>query len=89
MAGARFDFVVESGIRSRCNAEGHLSDHRFKVGQSVKYIYSISRQPLGSGGIYKITQLLPTEGDERLYRIKSVDEPHERVAKETELERVI
>jgi hypothetical protein len=89
MAGARFDFVVQSGIRSRCNTEDHLSDHRFKVGQSVKYTYGISRQPLGSGGIYKITQLLPAEGDERLYRIKSVDEPHERVAKETELERVI
>jgi hypothetical protein len=74
------------------NAEGHLSDHRFKVGQSVTYSYGIGglrRQPTGSGGIYKIMRLLPAEGDERLYRVKSADERHERVAKETELERVI
>jgi hypothetical protein len=89
--GARCGRVVRSSIENG-NAEGHLSDHRFKVGQSVKYSYGIGalrRQPSGSGGIYKITQLLPPEGDERLYRVKSADEPHERVAKEAELERVI
>jgi hypothetical protein len=88
---ARFDFVVQSGIGIRCNIEGQLSEHRFKVGQSVKYTYGIRglrRQPPGSGGIYKVTQLLPAEGDERLYRVKSAEEPHERVAKETELERI-
>jgi hypothetical protein len=31
--------------------------------------------------------LLPAEGDECLYRIKSADEPLEQVAKESELER--
>jgi hypothetical protein len=67
-----------------------LGYHRFKVGQSVKYSYGLRglRRP-GSGGVYTITQLLPAEGDEWLYRVKSADEPHERVAKETELERVI
>jgi hypothetical protein len=83
--------VVQSGIGIRCNIEGQLSEHRFKVGQSVKYTYGIRglrRQPPGSGGIYKVTQLLPAEGDERLYRVKSAEEPHERVAKETELERI-
>jgi hypothetical protein len=69
------------------NTEGHLMDHRFKVGQSVNYTSGTRRQP-GFSGVYKITQLLPADGDERLYRIKSADEPHERVAKETELERV-
>ena len=39
--------------------------------------------------MYKITQLLPLEGDERQYRIKSADEPHERVAKETDLKRAV
>jgi hypothetical protein len=67
--------------------ESHLSDHRFKVGQTVNY-RSGPRVQFGSGSVYKITQLLPVEGDERLYRIKSVNEPHERVAKESELERV-
>jgi hypothetical protein len=39
--------------------------------------------------VYKITQLLPAEGDDHLYRVKSADEPHERVPRETELECVI
>jgi hypothetical protein len=83
-------FVVQSGIENARNTEGHLSDHRFKVGQSVKYTFGVRglrRQP-GWGGVYKITHLLPAEGDERLYRVKSADEPHERVARETELERI-
>jgi hypothetical protein len=90
-ARANRDFVVLSRIGNTRNTEGHLGDHRFKVGQSVRYSYGLGglRRAPGSGGIYKITQLLPAEGDERLYRVKSADEPHERVAKETELERVI
>ncbi len=64
-----------------------MSDHRFKVGQSVNYASS-PRGPAGSRGIYKITQLLPPAGDEGRYRIKSANEPHERVANESELERV-
>jgi hypothetical protein len=81
-------FVVQSWIGNRSNTEGHLSDHQFKVGQSVKYCRVGPRHQLGSSGVYTITQLLPAEGDEWLYRIKSLDEPHERVARETELERV-
>jgi len=38
-------------------------------------------------GIYKVTQLLPPEGDDRQYRIKSASEPHERVVKESQLNR--
>jgi hypothetical protein len=82
-------YDLESEIE---NAEGHLSNHRFKVGQSVEYSFGVGglrRLPSGSGGIYKITQLLPAEGGERLYRVKSADEPHERVAKEIELKRII
>jgi hypothetical protein len=63
-----------------------LSDHRFKVGQSVNYTSGPGRQP-GSRSVYKITQLLPFEGADLMYRIKSADEPHERVVKETDLER--
>jgi len=63
-----------------------LSDHRFKVGQSVNYTSGPTSQR-GASGVYRITQLLPSEGTERLYRIKRAAEPHERVAKETELER--
>jgi hypothetical protein len=68
-------------------AEEHLNDHKFKVGQSVSYTYG-RRGQAGSSGVYKVTQLLPPEGDERQYRIKSASEPHERVVKETDIERV-
>ena len=79
--------MVKLGIGVGAGTESHLSDHRFRVGQSVNYTSGLRRQP-GWGGAYKITQLLPAQGDEPLYRIKSADEPHERVAKETELERL-
>ena len=38
-----------------------------------------------ASGVYQITQLLPPEGEAFQYRIKNVNEPHERVAKEIEL----
>lgn len=66
-----------------------MGDHRFKVGQSVNYYMSGPRSRAGSSSVYKITQLLPPEGDDRQYRIKSPHEPHERVAKETDLKRVV
>jgi len=62
-----------------------LSDHRFKIGESVLYSGIYGRG--AASRIYKVTQLLPSEGDDCQYRIKSSDEPHERVVKESELER--
>jgi hypothetical protein len=59
-----------------------MSGHKFKIGQLVNY-HSRERVP----GVYQITQLLPPEGDEFQYRIKNINEPHERVAKESELRR--
>jgi hypothetical protein len=41
----------------------------------------------GATGVYEVVRLLPTEGDEQQYRIKSMTEPHERVAKQSQLER--
>jgi len=67
--------------------EDSLNDHKFKVGQSV----SFTSGPFGRGGtngIYKVTQLLPPEGDDYQYRIKNADEPHERVVKESQLDRI-
>ena len=66
--------------------EGSVHEHKFKVGQSV----SFTSGPFGRGGtnsIYKVTQLLPPEGDDQ-YRIKNADEPHERVVKESQLDRI-
>ena len=65
-----------------------MNEHKFKVGQSVSYMSG----PFGRGGlsgVYKITQLLPPEGDDYQYRIKSAGEPHERGVKESQMNRVV
>jgi hypothetical protein len=59
-----------------------VSGHKYKIGQLVNY-----RSRDAASGVYQITQLLPPEGDTFHYRIKSSNEPHERVVKEHELER--
>jgi hypothetical protein len=59
-----------------------VSGHKFKIGQFVSYL---GRQ--SASGVYQVTQLLPPEGEVFQYRIKNVNEPHERVAKEHELRR--
>jgi hypothetical protein len=57
-----------------------MSGHKYKIGQLVDYL---GRER--ASGVYQITQLLPPEGEAFQYRIKNVTEPHERVAKESEL----
>ena len=60
------------------------SIHKFKVGQMVDFVPSKSGVP-ASARSYKVVSLLPTEGGERLYRIKTIAEAFERIARESEL----
>ncbi len=62
-----------------------MSDHKFRIGETVTYVGGFGAA--GDGAEYKITQLLPFEGDEQQYRIKGVSEPYERVARESQLYR--
>jgi len=66
--------------------EEAVTSHKFKIGQSVTY----TSGPFGASasGVYQIMQLLPPEGDDFQYKIKSAAEPHERVAKESQLDHV-
>ena len=57
--------------------------HKFKVGQTVELIRSISRA--AASGHYQIVSLRPAEGDGLQYRIKSRSEAHERVVPESDL----
>jgi hypothetical protein len=57
--------------------------HKFKVGDIVSVQPAMSRNI--PGGVYEVTQRLPETGGEFHYRIKSVNEPHERVVRESEL----
>lgn len=65
-----------------------MQEHRFKVGQSVTFTSGPFGRA-GTTGTYKVTQLLPPEGDDNQYRIKNSDEPHERVVKESQLDRIV
>jgi len=65
--------------------ETALKEHKFQIGQVV---YFTSR-PLGhmaSDGTYRVVKLLPNDGDDNQYRIKSASEAYERVAKESQLD---
>jgi hypothetical protein len=64
-----------------------MSDHRFKVGQTVNYTPGFSGN-VKADAVFKITQLMPAADDELQYRIRTASEPYERVAKESQLDRV-
>src|SRR5262249_60634310 len=58
--------------------------HKYKVGETVYFTASNVSRPAASG-TYEVIRLLPTDGDDCQYRIKSSDEAFERVAKESQL----
>jgi hypothetical protein len=59
---------------------------KFRSGQTVHLSRSFTATS-APGGNYKVVRLLPDNGGEPQYRIKSEREPYERVAKESEMER--
>jgi hypothetical protein len=62
-----------------------MAFHKFKIGQIVHYRPSTPRQEILRGA-YRIINLLPPREDgESEYRIRSMEEQHELVAKEGEL----
>jgi hypothetical protein len=58
--------------------------HKFVVGETVYFTASNVARP-AAGGMYEIIRLLPTDGADCQYRIKSTSEAFERVAKESQL----
>ncbi len=61
--------------------------HRFRPGQKVQLARN-SAQRNAASGLYEVTRQLPVDEGECRYRIKSIREQHERVVKESDLERV-
>jgi hypothetical protein len=57
---------------------------QFKVGEIVFYASGVGSSRRSD--VFTITQRLPAEGGNYQYRIKSADEPSDRVVKESELE---
>ena len=59
--------------------------HKYGVGETVYFTASNVARPAASG-TYEVIRLLPTDGDDCQYRIKSSTEAFERVAKESQLD---
>ena len=59
-----------------------MPSHKFKIGDLVTINPAISR--FVSGGVFEVLKQLPGNGEHQ-YRIKNADEPHERVARESDL----
>ncbi len=61
-----------------------MPDHKYRIGQIVYVSPMFSRNV--PGGAYKVTKQLPDgSAGEHEYRIKSINEPHERVVRESDL----
>ena len=63
-----------------------LKTHKFQIGQTVCF----TSRPIGHMAVndtYRIVKLLPSDGEDYQYRIKSANEAFERVAKESQLDR--
>ncbi len=60
--------------------------HKYQVGETVYYTSPTFGRAAASGS-YIVVKLLPSEGDDYQYRIKSSGEAFERVAKESQLDR--
>ena len=64
-----------------------LKSHKYHVGEMVYYT-SPTFGRAASAGSYTVVKLLPSESDDYQYRIKSSNEAFERVAKESQLEKM-
>ena len=64
-----------------------IKTHRYQVGETVYYTSPTFGRAAATGS-YTVVKLLPSEGDDYQYRIKSSGEAFERVAKESQLDRV-
>jgi hypothetical protein len=61
--------------------------HKYRVGETVYYTSPTFGRAAASGS-YTVVKLLPSEGDDYQYRIKSSGEAFERVAKESQLDKI-
>jgi hypothetical protein len=66
------------------SSTNRVRQHKFKVGQVVDFNPGRVGLPPSSWE-YKVVRLLPIDGSDLLYRIKSSGETFERVAREQDL----
>jgi hypothetical protein len=64
-----------------------VSKHKYSVGQIVRFSHN-GYLSVATREDFKVMRLLPAEGSECEYRIKCPGEPFERVARESQLDRL-
>ena len=76
---------MTSTILEQADSAHSMLGHKFHIGEIVQLSSSI--RFLASGGVYEVTKRLPKSesAGEYQYRVKSINEPHERVVRESEL----
>ncbi len=57
----------------------------FQSGQTVRLVRNLTLRAAAEGE-FKIVRAMPDDGGETQYRIKSAQEPHDRVVKESDLQ---
>ena len=77
--------IASPAVQPLAAHEIQLKTHKYEVGQTVYYTSPTFGRAAASGS-YTVVKLLPSEGDDYQYRIKSTGEAFERVAKESQLE---
>jgi hypothetical protein len=81
---AHFIFITTS--KSVPDEVYRMAMHKFRVGEKVQLLAGQGVR-FGTAEVFEIVQQLPERDGEYQYKIKSVDEPHLRVAKEYQLRR--
>jgi hypothetical protein len=78
--------TVSPPVQPMTASDVPVKAHKYHVGETVYYT-SPSFGRAAASGSYTVVKLLPSEGDDYQYRIKSSGEAFERVAKESQLDR--
>ena len=84
--GANIIRTVSPPMQPVAAYEVTIRSHKYQVGEMV-YFTSPTFGRAAATGSYTVVKLLPSEGDDYQYRIKSSGEAFERVAKESQLDR--
>ncbi len=77
------EIAVSTYLRQK---DCQVAEHKFQAGEKVTIAPNFANRNAGGAG-YVVTKQLPERGGEFEYRVKRTSEPHERVARESELSR--
>jgi cell wall-associated NlpC family hydrolase len=78
--------TISPPVQPMAAHEVMIRAHKYRVGETVYYTSPTFGRAAATGS-YTVVKLLPSEGDDYQYRIKSSGEAFERVAKESQLDR--